>query len=181
MGTVLEKEPRSHLTPAPSSVPTDGLYLMLGLASSSEVSGSLPEDGTHESVGCWTGWSVSTLLGLRPASNRALRRTENEAGQMPSPLSILNAASGQHFMMDREQGGCHGPQTDFTNGETEVPGGDGTWLRLCSQAAEVQARTQLSSGPFRASAERKDRPSTSQVLPRLPPPKSVLPPASSRW
>ena len=181
MGTVLEKEPRSHLTPAPSSISTDGLYLMLGPASSSEVSGSLPKDGIYESVGCWTGWSVSTSLGPWPASNPALHRTENEAGQMPSPSSVPNAASGQYFMMDREQGGCHGPQTDFTNGETEVPGGDGTWLRLRSQAAEVQERTQVFSGPFRASAEREDRPNTSQMLPRLPPPKSVLPAASSRW
>lgn len=116
----------------------------------------LPKDGTSESVGSWMGWRVSALRGLQQGSNPALQRMEKEAGQTASPSSSLESCLWTMLPTGRGEGGCCSLQTDFVKVETEVPGGDGTCLKFHSQVAEVQVKTQVSAGPFRASAQTED-------------------------
>ena len=75
---------------------------------------------------------------------------------MASPSSSLSPACGQCFPLDGGEGGYCSPQINFVKVETEVPGGDGTCLKFHSQVAEVQVKTQVSAGPFRALAQTED-------------------------
>lgn len=68
--------------------------------------------------------------------------------QMPSPSSQpkLYLPDNASHCWSGWEAGCPGPQADFTNVETEVPGRHQTCLRLHSEVAKVQGQIGVSPG-----------------------------------
>ena len=101
---------------------------------------------------------MESLCFAEPAAGFQPSPAEDGEGGRSDGLTLVQPESCLWTMLPTGQGegGCCSPQMDFVKVETEVLGGDGTCLRFRSQVAEVQMKTQVSAGPFRASAQTED-------------------------